>query len=201
MKSKNVLYINGCMRDNSRTNRLAQAYIEELKKYQNIQCESVVVDNLNILPMNNDDIKKRDIDIINKDFEKEEYIYAKQFAKADIIVISAPYWDMLFPSKLKVYFEHICVNNLTFKYDSEGHPVKICNADRIVYITTAGGYIRKHPSVQTHIEELGELFGISDVKFYVACGLDIDGASIDEILNASIDNMKSDIATIKTSQK
>ncbi len=30
------------------------------------------------------------------------FLYAKDFAESDIIVIAAPYWDLSFPSILKV---------------------------------------------------------------------------------------------------
>lgn len=41
---------------------------------------------------------------------------AEQFAQADEIVVAAPYWDLSFPSILKVYLERVCVTGITFHY-------------------------------------------------------------------------------------
>ena len=48
--------------------------------------------------------------------DEKSYLYAKDFAEADVIVVAAPYWDLSFPSILKVFFEHINVLKLVFDY-------------------------------------------------------------------------------------
>lgn len=179
---KKLLYINGCMRNGSRTKKLSDKYINYKFKDDDIVFDEVKISELDIMPMNDKDISKRTKDIENSNFEGSEYKLARQFADANIIVISAPYWDASFPSKLKVYFEHICVNNITFSYGSDGSIVKKCLADKLIYITTSGGYIRKNSSVQMYIEELCALFDIKDVKFYCAEGLDIFPDKVEQIL-------------------
>ena len=67
--------------------------------------------------------------------------YAKQFADSDTIVIAAPYWDLMFPALLKIYFEAITVTGITFKYSPEGQPIGLCKAKRLIYLTTAGGRV------------------------------------------------------------
>ena len=192
--AKKILYINACVRDNSRTDRLARAYLDMTKKNsEEILYKEIDINNLNLKPLNNDDIVKRDADIRNCKLDKEEYQYAKEFAQADIIVMAAPYWDASFPSALKVYIENVCVNSITFGYDDKGSPVKKCNAQKFVYITAAGGYVRQHPSVQAYIEELCSMFMIDDVKFYMAQGLDMEGSDVDSILNETIAIMYNDM--------
>lgn len=65
--------------------------------------------------------------------------YAKQFAYADTIIIAAPYWDLSFPSMLKVYIENIYVTGIVSKYGKDGVPIGLCKASELTYVTTAGG--------------------------------------------------------------
>ncbi len=58
--------------------------------------------------------------IASRQFDDPYFRYARQFAGADEIVIAAPYWDLSFPSVLKVYLEHICITGITFQYTPEG---------------------------------------------------------------------------------
>lgn len=183
---RKLLYVNACTRKESRTEKLTNNYLNHVFKEDDIVCKEVKVSELDIMPLNNEDIVKRTEDIKNNKLEGEEYKLAREFRDADIIVISAPYWDASFPSKLKVYFEHICVNKITFDYDEDGKIIKKCLANKLIYITTAGGYIKKHPSVQIYIEELCELFGIQDFKFYCAQGLDIFPNKVEQILNDTL---------------
>ena len=45
---------------------------------------------------------------------------AKQLISADHVVIGAPYWDLSFPARLKIYLERCSVDKLTFLYDENG---------------------------------------------------------------------------------
>ena len=53
-----LLYVNGCTRQKSRTEKLTRNYLIEILKENNITLEEVNVYDLGILPMNEDDIKK-----------------------------------------------------------------------------------------------------------------------------------------------
>lgn len=76
-----------------------------------------------------------------------------------------------------MYIEHICVQSVTFGHGADGRPAKLCKADRLTYITTAGGPLRKVPSVKLYWEELCGMFGIEDLRFYCAAGLDANPAA------------------------
>lgn len=189
---KNLLFVNGCIRKESRTEKLSRDYIGRVFKKDDIVCKEVNVSQLDIFPLNEEDIIERNNDIRNNDLEKEKYGLAREFGNADIIVVAAPYWDSSFPSKLKVYFEHICVDGITFEYDREGNLIKKCAAGKLIYITTAGGYIREHSSVEMYMEELSAFFGINDFRFYCAQGLDIFPEKAGQILNDTLLDMVSD---------
>ena len=96
-----TLYINCCVREESRTDRLARAVLQklggdftELKLYEE-----------NLKPLDRETLNKRTALIEQGDYSDQMFDYAKQFANADKIVIAAPYWDLSFPATLKTYIE------------------------------------------------------------------------------------------------
>ena len=110
---KNILFINSCVRSNSRTKKLAQEYLETLTKDGQYTVTERDITKLNLLPMTEERLIKRDRAIETCDYTGEDFDYAKEFADADRIVIAAPYWDCSFPSFLKLYCEHIMIRNIT----------------------------------------------------------------------------------------
>ena len=182
----NILYINACVRKDSRTNKLAQYALSKL------QGEAIEI-NLNsekIAPLYQDRLSLRDDLIKNKNFDHPIFEYAKQFASSDIILISAPYWDLSFPAVLKTYIENINVNNITFSYSEKGYPISLCKAKKLIYITTAGGPIISDEFGFGYIKSLAENFyGIKDIAYIKAEGLDIYGANIKEILEKAKKNI------------
>jgi FMN-dependent NADH-azoreductase len=108
------------------------------------------------------------------------------------VIIAAPYWDMSFPSSLKVYLEQLCVNKLTFCYGETGAPCSLAKVKKVVYITTAGGIIGAANFGFDYINGLfSTLFGVKDFSFFSAEGLDIVGNNPEEILHRAIEKMTS----------
>ena len=184
----NILYINACVRKISRTNKLAQFALSKLDgniEEINLGCEKIT-------PLYKEQLKLRDSLIKDKNYNHPMFKYAKQFASADVILISAPYWDLSFPAILKTYFENINVNGITFSYSEKGYPVSLCKAKKLIYITTSGGPVISDAFGFGYIKSLAENFyGINDINYIKAEGLDILGASIQEILEKA----KKDIET------
>ena len=175
----NILYINACVRKESRTNKLAQYALSKL--HGNI--EEVNLNFEKILPLYKKQLDLRDSLIKDKNYNHPMFKYAKQFANADIILISAPYWDLSFPAILKTYIENINVNGITFSYSEKGYPVSLCKAKKLIYITTSGGPIISEDFGFGYIKSLAENFyGIKDINYIKAEGLDIWGANVKEIL-------------------
>ncbi len=175
-----ILFISACTRQNSRTNELAQHLLNCLEG------EITLIDlyKTNVLPIDNKGLEKRAENVKNGNFSCSEFKYAKQFAAADIIVIAAPFWDLSFPSVLKIYFENIAVSGITFEYSEKGRPVGKCNAKKLYYITTSGGYIGNNNFGFDYVKALAEnFFCINDISFYSAEGLDISGADIKSIMD------------------
>lgn len=177
---KKILFVNSCTRPNSRTNELAQHLLNCLEG----KITQVDLYKTNVRPIDSSDLEKRTENIKNGNFSCLEFERAKQFADADIIVIAAPFWDLSFPSVLKIYFENITVSGVTFEYSEKGRPVGKCRAKKLYYITTSGGYIGDNNFGFDYVKALAEnFFSINDISFYSAEGLDILGADVKGIMD------------------
>lgn len=186
-----ILFINACIREDSRTLRLARHLLGKLEgSIQEINLQSE-----NIQAISNfETIIQRGILVGNGQTDAPELKYAVQFAEADTIIIAAPYWDLAFPALLKIYMEHVTVTGLTFRYTEEGRPEGMCKARRLFYVMTSGG-----PAVfnygYDYISALcRNFYGINDITLFKAENLDIIGndpeaimaSAISEIDNAAI---------------
>ena len=103
---KSVLFVNACVRKESRTERLA----DKLLKRINRPFDEVCLRSITFPAVNEDYLNKRDRHIAARDFNSPLFDFARQFSKAEIIVIAAPYWDLSFPAALKQYFEQVQSN-------------------------------------------------------------------------------------------
>ena len=182
----NILYINACCRDGSRTNELAQHLLDNL----NGQVDIVNLYEENICPLDAQLLAKRDSLLKTGQTDDELFALAKQFATADKIVIAAPYWDLMFPSVLKVYLENITVCGITFRYSEKGIPESLCKAENLYYVTTAGGFLGENKFGFDYVKAIARgFFGIGNVKFFPAEGLDILGADVDGIMQKAKEDM------------
>lgn len=168
---KECLFINACVRPQSRTLELAQTLLEKTED----EIKRLDLYDMQLSPLDAQGIVFREQAAKENDFSNEAFDLAKQFAKADMIVIAAPYWDLLFPAVLRTYLETVCVAGLTFRYSKEGRPVGLCKAKKAYYVTTAGGFIGENNFGFMYVETLfKQLFGIEQVEFISKEGLDID---------------------------
>ncbi|WP_294216439.1 NAD(P)H-dependent oxidoreductase [Pseudobutyrivibrio sp.] len=164
-----TLYINACVREKSRTEILSNELLSKLGEYEEVKLE-----NIDFPKTNEAFLKKRDSLIASRTFDDPMFDLARQFAKAETIVIAAPYWDLSFPAMLKQYIEHINVLGITFEYTPEGIPKGLCRASRLYYVMTAGGTYVPEEFGFGYIKSLAENFyGIRDIKLIKATGLDI----------------------------
>lgn len=182
-----ALLINACARPESRTLYLAKKALEitggsytELKLYDE-----------DIKPVDYGALTARDKNIECETYDDSSFRFAKQFADAREIVIAAPYWDLSFPSVLKCYFESVCVNGLTFRYGENGNVIPLCKCERLIYVTTAGGYIGGNNHGYDYVKALcNNLLGIENTVFVSAEGLDIYGNDVNGILNSAENKLK-----------
>ena len=176
---KNVLFIDACARPDSRTRFLAEKVLAKLGG----QTEELDLYSENLLPLTYEQLEERNRLIAAGDFSAPLFQFARQFAEADEIVIAAPYWDLSFPSVLRIYLEHTTVTGLTFRYSETGVPIGLCKAKRLIYVTTAGGPIGDRNFGFNYVEALAKTFyGIADIVCFQAENLDIWGADVPGIL-------------------
>jgi len=176
-----VLFVNACMRgEKSRTLELCRDYLAKLQaEYPQAVIEEVDLTSLDIEVQDGPFIERRDAFLRAGDFSDGMFDLAKQLIAADHVVIGAPYWDLSFPAKLKMYLERCSVDKLTFIYDDQGVPRGQCRAKALTYITTAGGYIGDLNFGFDYVKGLcSVLFGIKEFHFAAADGIDIIGVDV-----------------------
>lgn len=172
-----ILFINACVRNNSRTLVVANKILSE----RSDEIIEVSLNQENIPPLNQELLKKREKLLQSGNRNDPMFRYAKQFAQADEIVIAAPYWDLSFPSILKIYMEQITVSGITFEY-LNGKPFGLCKAKRLTYVTTSGGPIFVDFGYE-YVKALAKNFyGISETKAYRAMNLDVNMIAAEDVL-------------------
>ena len=79
--------------------------------------------------------------------------------------------------------ENITVGDVTFRYSEKGIPQSLCKAEKLYYVTTAGGYIGENNFGFDYIKAVASgFFSIGDIEFFSAEGLDIYGADVNGIM-------------------
>ena len=181
---KKLLFIDACVnRGISRTEQLAQALLKEMDQNGEYEIETLNLEDEDLKLFTGKESALRESLTRAGNFEGPLFIYAKQFAAADRIVVAAPYWDFSFPARMKCYLEQICVTGLTFTFSSKGIPGGLCHADSLHYVTTSGGSIGELNLGYEYLEKLCKVYyGINETVCYTAEGLDIEGNSVEEIM-------------------
>ena len=165
---KNIIFIDACMRAGSRTKRIAARIIEELSGRYCIEtirlgkADYPVVDNRILEERNNGTVPKAHAEL------------AGRIAAADRIVIAAPFWDMSFPSALKVFFENMSLFGITFD-SNDKECYGLCKAEKVMYITTRGMDISTGDPLEQatpYIRALSHLWGWGELTVISAQNMD-----------------------------
>ncbi len=176
-----VLFINACVREDSRTLTLAH----HLMKYIDGNVVELELSGMGLLPLTRDRLAERDVALHSQNYDADILRYARQFAEADTIVIAAPFWDLSIPTLLKCYIENITAAGVTFDYSDDGYR-GLCKAKKLYFVTTSGG--RRSPDFgYSYVSALAkEFYGIPETVCYAAECLDIIGSDVDAILAKTI---------------
>jgi FMN-dependent NADH-azoreductase len=167
--SKKVLYINACARGASRTDKLARTVLSD------IGCDYVErkLYDMELSPLTEERLLKRTELIEKRLFSDDMFELSREFADADIIVIAAPFWDLSFPAILKLYIENIYITGIVSEYTENGMPHGLCKAEKLYYVTTAGGPYNQDFSYG-YIKSLAmDFFGIKDTELVMQEMLDV----------------------------
>ena len=174
-----LLFVNACVRgERSRTLALARHFLSEYQKSH----PEVTVTERNLMterlePQYPEVLDRRDALWSAGKLDDPSFDAAWQFARADKIVIAAPFWDLSYPAILKIYLERISVTNITFGYDADGNSVGLSRAEKLLLITTRGGNFSLPEtewmeSGARHLKALCAMYGIPDFQLLCAEGLD-----------------------------
>ena len=196
--NKPILFVNACVREESRTRRLAKLLLTKLAR----PYEEVRLSEVSFPVADAEFLRLRDTLIAKRDFGNALFDLARQFSEAETIVIAAPYWDLSFPAAFKQYIEQINVVGITFSYSEEGVPIGLCRADRIYYVTTAGGCFAPEEYGYGYVKALAQnYYGIHDVRKIEAAGLDLSGADAGKIMREAEASISAHLARPMNSQK
>lgn len=169
---KTLIFIDACMRAESRTRRIASPIMAELGKKYSVETFDLTG---NIYPVaDNHTLEDRNQGIV----PAEHVALAKKIAAADRIVIAAPFWDMSFPSALKVFFENMSLFGITFD-TNEKECYGLCKAEKVMYITSRGMNISTGDSLEQatpYIKALSHLWGWGELTVVAAQNMDYSSA-------------------------
>lgn len=175
-----ILFINACVRDESRTLVLADNLIRRL----GMESKEIRLADMDIKSLDKYDIVAREKFVNEGKLGENMLKHAVEFAAADCIVIAAPLWDLGFPAILKTYIENIMVSGITFEYDM-GVPKGLCKATKLYYVTTSGGPFSPEYGYG-YIKALSRQFwGIEETACIYAENLDVDMIPAERILTDS----------------
>ncbi len=183
---KKILFINGCVRaENSRTLKLANKYIDELKNRKDF---ILIEKNLSL-----ENLSFMTADCFDNETGEQiptENSLAEEFASADEIILAAPFWEFMFPAVVNCYFEQVSRVGVTFKYTAEGS-VGLCKAKSFKYIYTAGANLTKDDKIcEAYLKKLMQLYGIQAFSSFLVDGLDVQTNDPEKLMEDGYDKLK-----------
>ncbi|MBQ3200008.1 MAG: NAD(P)H-dependent oxidoreductase [Firmicutes bacterium] len=179
----NVLFVNACVREESRTKVLADAVLKKLGG----TVTEVNLNDSDLQPLNREHLNYRSERAGRRDYSDPMFDHAKAFAAADVIVVAAPYWDLSYPAVLKIYIEQVMVDGLTFLFSEQGIPTGLCKAQKLIYVSTAGGKVYGGNMGYDNVKVLAEAFwGIKETMLFQTEDLDVWGVDIKAQLDKTV---------------
>ena len=165
---KKLFYIDSCLRSGSNTKVIADALIDRLSKRYEV--ETIKLSDYDFPVVKDDILNER-----SSGYVPEEYVQiARKIADADRLVIAAPFWDMSFPSALKVFFENMSLFNVTFA-STDKECYGLCKAEKVLYITTRGMNIKTGDEMEQatpYIKAISKLWGLGELHVIAAENMD-----------------------------
>lgn len=181
---KQLLYLDCCIRrDESRTKALAETFLSAVEARGEYEITRLCLMDEALSFFSEGFFAQRQRLLDAGDLTHPRFRYAHEFAKADRIVLAAPFWDLSFPALVKVYIENVSVDGITFACNESGC-FGICKAEKLMYLTTRGGTYEGSPEEQgeRYIRAMCGFFGIDEYRSVAADGLDLGIEPPEEIL-------------------
>jgi FMN-dependent NADH-azoreductase len=117
-----------------------------------------------------------------------------EFVSADKYVFVTPFWNFLFPPKMKAYIDAICIAGKTFKYTENGS-VGLLGGKRVVHIQARGGFYSEGPAKELelgdrYLRTVLQFLGITDIQTVVAEGMAYDPSKAEGIVAKAIEKAR-----------
>ena len=184
-----LLIIDCCIRrDQSRTKRLLDRFLAALSPLPpEVSCTYLDLMDMDLRYLSGAFFRQRQELLEAGERSHPRFDLARGFARADRIVIAAPFWDLSIPALLKVYIENISVDGITFFCDEAGMHGR-CRAEKLLFLTTRGDRFGSGPMEQgsRYLEALCRMFGIRHYQCVFAEGLDADPAGAEAAMAAAL---------------
>lgn len=174
-----VLLVDCCVRGElSRTARLARAFVSALDRTR-FTVTTVDPEREGLRPLTAETLRARDGLLARGALNDPSLRFARQFARADEVVVAAPFWDLSFPAILKVYIENVSVSGITFETLEDGLR-GMCRGRHLIFLTTRGGTYGGTPwegleQGSRTMRALSAFFGFGEYVCVAAEGLDMTG--------------------------
>ena len=187
---RKALLVDCCIRKKeSRTAQLLQAFADALPK--DVVKEVLVLDEENLSCLTGAYFEQRQRLLEEGQLDHPRFRYAHQFAKADLVCIAAPFWDLSFPALLKVYIEQISVDGITFQ-SKHGGLAGICRGTDLVFLTTRGGIYTEDPMEMgsRYLDALHRFFGFGRYHCIAADGMDMSRFDSSAVLENAMEKAR-----------
>lgn len=186
MEAKMLLFVNACMREESRTERLARMWLEQ---HGDEDVLELVLAKSDTPLLDEEQLATYSASVAAQNYADPMFHDAKQFAQADEVLVAAPFWNYSIPAKLHDYLELVCSQGVTFDIDETGNYVSLCRAQRLTFVTTAGG--AEVDALDDHafgyLRTLATRFWhIPEITCVAAWGLDGPDADVDALLGHAL---------------
>ena len=178
-----ILLVDACpRREESRTLRLTGAFLDEF--CQAVPDAAVTVHclpEMRLQPIDREALNLRESLCDQRAWEHPFLRPAVEFNQADLVVFAEPYWDLSFPSMLKVWVEHIYVRNLNFHYEHD-RCIGTAGAKAAAYIATAGSPVGDNDWGAMYMQAVMKSLGLGEFASIRAEGIDLDTCDVQSAL-------------------
>lgn len=167
-------------------------YIPEMN-YKYFKCRAELVSGQEYEELSQDD--KLAVDRINE--------LCDQFLSADVYVIAAPMWSVMFPAKLKTYIDCIILNNKVISVTPDKVKGLLDDKERkMVYIQSSGGVYPKIFSGKinhgvNYIHDTFKFLGISNFDKIMVEGVDMPSIGREAAIEKAVEEMDDIISNMQ----
>lgn len=192
-----LLLVNACPRgDASRTLRIARAFMKEISAcLPDAEVTEHRLCEMDLRPIGMEEIALREPLCDARDWSHPFLRAAVDFHQADAVVFAAPYWDLSFPSILKVWVENIYVRNLNFRYEDD-RCIGLAEGREAVYIATAGSPVGDNDWGAMYMQAVMKSLGVKGFTSIRAEGIDLWDCDVEKVLRQAEDEARQTARTL-----